>query len=365
MTTATSSFPVVPASFFGMPLGLTALGICWRHATALWGLPGAIGEGLIALGAALWALLLVLYGAKWLFHRTAAVAEIEHPVQCCFIALAGVVGSLVSIGAAPYSRAAALLLFAFGASWALIFALLRTGRLWQGGRPNESTTAALYLPLVGGGFVTGNAAAGLGLADWGQLAFGAAMLSWLAIESVLLQRLYTAPPMPPPLRLTLGVQMAPPAVGASSYLSVGSGAPDLFVHALIGYGLLQALLLLRLWPWLRKAGPGPGWWSFTFASASLPTAMIKLVAHGDGGAVALLAPWVFAAGNLAIAAIAAMTLVLLFQRRLLPAPQGATTAGLPAAGAPTAGTPTAGTPAAGTPAPTSAPAAAARGADRG
>jgi len=261
----------------------------------------------------------VLYLAKWLRNRQAAAAEIEHPVQCCFVVLAGVVGSLVSLGVAPYSRAAALGLLGFGAAWALGFALLRTGRLWQGGRQVESTTAALYLPLVGGGFVTGTAAAGLGLADWGQLTFGLAMFSWLAIESVLLHRLYTAPAMPPPLRLTLGVQMAPPAVGAVSYLSVGPGTPDLFVHAMIGYALLQAALMLRLLPWLRQAGPSPAWWSFSFACAALPTAMIKLVAHGETGAVAQLAPWVFAAGNLAIGAIAAMTLMLLWQRRLLPA----------------------------------------------
>jgi tellurite resistance protein len=317
--TATKPSPrLVPASFFGMPLGLTALGIGWRNAAAVWSVPAAIGETLIGVGSALWALLLVLYVAKWIRNRPAAAAEIEHPVQCCFVVLAGVVASLVSIGAAPYSRAAALLLFAFGATWAMGFALLRTGHLWQGGRQLETTTAALYLPLVGGGFVTGNAAASLGLADWGQLAFGVALFSWLAIESVLLQRLYLGAPMAPPLRLTLGVQMAPPAVGATSYLSVGGGAPDIFVHALIGYGILQALLMLRLWPWLRQAGASPAWWSFSFASASLPTAMIKLLAHGETGAVALLAPWVFAAGNLAIAALAAMTLRLLFQGRLLP-----------------------------------------------
>lgn len=322
---------LVPASFFGMPLGLTALGICWRNAAALWGLPAVVGESLIGVGGALWALLLVVYLHKWWRHRAAAAAEIAHPVQCCFVVLAGVVASLVSIGAAPYSRALAVGLFAFGAGWALVFALLRTGRLWQGARQLEMTTAALYLPLVGGGFVTGTAAAALGLADWGQLAFGAAAFSWLAIESVLLHRMYMGPAMTPPLRLTLGVQMAPPAVGATSYLSVGSGNPDFLAHALVGYGLLQALLLLRLWPWLRQAGPGPAWWSFSFASASLPTAMIKLVAHGDTGAVALLAPWVFAAGNAAIAAIAAMTAMLLFQGRLLPAAVPAPAPELPAA----------------------------------
>ena len=128
-----------------------------------------------------------------------------------------------------------------------------------------------------------SALASLGSPDAGQLAFGAALFSWLAIESVLLHRLYTLPEMPAPLRPTLGIQIAPPAVGAVAYLNVGGGQPDFVAHALIGYGLLQLLILAKLWPWLRAAGPSPGWWAFSFGLAALPTAAVKLVTHGDHG----------------------------------------------------------------------------------
>jgi tellurite resistance protein len=46
------------------------------------------------------------------------------------------------------------------------------------------------------------------------------MLSWLAIESVLLHGLYTVSELPAPLRPTLGIQLVPPAVGCSAYLSI-------------------------------------------------------------------------------------------------------------------------------------------------
>jgi tellurite resistance protein len=42
--------------------------------------------------------------------------------------------------------------------------------------------------------------------------------------------------MAPAMRPTLGVQLAPPAVGAVAYLGVTQGPPDIFAHALIGYG---------------------------------------------------------------------------------------------------------------------------------
>jgi hypothetical protein len=36
--------PVVPASFFGMVIGLAGLGTAWRWAHQVWGLPAVVGE---------------------------------------------------------------------------------------------------------------------------------------------------------------------------------------------------------------------------------------------------------------------------------------------------------------------------------
>lgn len=318
---------MIPASFFGMPLGLLALGIAWRNATKLWDVPPQIGLFLIWLGAVLWAVLFLVYIAKWIWRSATAKAEFEHPVQCCFVGLAGVVASLASIGLAPYVPDLGLGLLFLGAAWTLVFAFYRTGRLWMGDRSPETTTPVLYLPTVAGGLVTGSACAVLGHPDWGQLAFGGGFFAWLAIESVILHRLYTAPMMPAPMRPILGIQLAPPSVAAVAYLNVGGGGRDLFVYALLGYALLQALILLRLWPWLRQAGATPAWWAFSFGAAALPTAAIILATRGDTGPAAVLAPWLFAAANLVIIAIAIMTLWLMFSGRLIAAPAAPTPAG--------------------------------------
>ncbi len=191
-------------------------------------------------------MLVVLFALKWLVGRDEALAEAAHPVQCCFIGLAGVATMLVAGGLLPYARGAALALFAVGAVFTVAFAAWRTGGLWRGERDEAATTPVLYLPSVAGCFVTATIAAALGYADWGQLAFGAGLFSWLAIESVLVRRLYNATSLAGALRPTMGVQLAPPAVGAVAYISVMPGPPDLMAHALIGYGLLQALILLRM-----------------------------------------------------------------------------------------------------------------------
>jgi tellurite resistance protein len=311
---------LVPAGFFGMVLGLAGLGNAWRVAHRVWQLPSIVGEVLLLLATLVWLILVILYIAKWILAPEHAIAELKHPVQCCFVGLIGVTTLLVAAAVLPYSRLTAQILFAIGTLYTVAFSAWRTGGLWQGGRELAHTTAVLYLPTVAGSFVTAAVAAALGYPDWGQLAFGAGLFSWLAIESVLIHRLYTADALPLPIRPTIGIQLAPPTVGAIAYLSVTNGPPDLVVHALLGYGLLQALVLIRLLPWIREQPFSASYWGFTFGVTALAAAPLRLIERGETGPLALLAPYLFVIANLIIAVMALATLNLLLRGRLLPPP---------------------------------------------
>lgn len=310
--------PRVPASFFAMVLGLAGLANDWRAAHAVWALPAAIGEALYAIALLTWIAVAILYAFKWAIAPAVAKDEAGHAVQCCFIGLGGVATLLIAQGALPYSRMAAIALFLLGAAFTLAFGLWRTGILWRGDRDPASNTPVLYLPMVAGGFVTGTVATALGWQPWGELAFGAGFFAWLAIESVLLHRLYTASPLAPPLRPTLGIQLAPPAVGAVCYHSISGGHADLFAHMLIGYALLQALLLARMIRWIAEQPFGPSYWAFTFGATALAGAAIRLSIDSQGSAFASLAPVLFALANLIVLGIAGGTIRLLLLGRLLP-----------------------------------------------
>ncbi len=117
----------------------------------------------------------------------------------------------------------------------------------------------------------------------------------------------------------LGIQLAPAVVGGGSWMALTTGAPDVFAFLLLGYGLYQALLLLRLLPWIREQGFIPGYWAFSFGVAALPALAMRMVERGATGLVAGLAPLLFIAANLVFALLVAMTLALLGRGRLLPA----------------------------------------------
>jgi tellurite resistance protein len=319
------ALPQVPPSFFSMVLGLAGLANDWRAAHAAWSLPAVTAEILYAVAAVTWLLVATLYALKWVLAPAIAREEAGHAIQCCFIGLAGVATMLVAQGALPYSRPAAVGIFAVGAAFTMGFGLWRTGMLWQGDRDPATTTPVLYLPSVAGGFVTATVSAALGWRELAELAFGTALFSWLAIESVLLHRLYTAAPLAPALRPTLGIQLAPPAVAAACYLSIGAGHADLFVHMLAGYALLQAVILVRMWRWIREQPFGPSYWAFTFGSTALAGAAIRLSTEQRGGIFSILAPVLFVLANILVGAIATGTVALLLSGKLFPAHSPLTT----------------------------------------
>ena len=308
----------VPVSWFGIVLGVLALGSDWRAGAALWNLPREIGEAIVFVGIGIWAVLTATYAAKWAWHRDAARAEAAQPTQGLFIGLAPVSTMLVSMALLPYSRAAAIILFALGAAGSVAFLVWRQGCLWTGGRDPAATTPVLYLPAVAGNFVLATAAGALGWPALGQPFFGAGLFAWVALESVVLHRLLVTDALAVALRPTLGIQLAPPAVGLVAYLSITPGDPGLFAAMLFGHALVQGLILLRLLPWIRRQPFAPSYWALTFGVGTLSLAAERMAQRGMGGVAADLAPILFVAANAVIGSIAIGSIVQLARGKLLP-----------------------------------------------
>jgi tellurite resistance protein len=310
----------MPAAMFSIVLGMVGLGNDWRGAVPLWHVPGWIGELLMLLAGLIWTTLMAAYLGKWLYRTEEARAEVAHPVQCCFVSLAPISTMLMAIAVLPYSRPIAIAFFVVGAAGTLLFGVWRHGALWRGGRNVNTTTPVIYLPTVAGNFVTATVASALGWASWGGLFFGAGLFAWLASESVILQRLFNAEELPAPLRPTLGIQLAPPAVGLLALTSVIHDVPVLAATVLVGYAMLQSLLLLRLLPWIAQQAFGPGYWGFTFGLTALSLGTQRLAQRGDGMPFDALAQVFFAISNVATLGLFVASLATLVAGRFWPVP---------------------------------------------
>ncbi len=305
----------IPASFFGMVLGLSGLGQAWRIAAHLWQLPAQIGEGLLLLAGFVWAVLLLGYLAQVIRHFALVKAEFLHPVQGSTPALLGASTLLIVLAVLPYSLTAAWLLTIAGISWHLVFSLWHTGTLWQGGRDTLDTAPTLYLPTVAGNFTSAAALGALGHADWGWLFLGAGVFSWLALESLIIQRLWHPKTMPVAQRPLLGIQFAPPVVCAMASLLLMPDSTAPWLLMLWGYGLFQLLLGLRLGAWLGAQAFAPSYWAYTFGVAATTVSGLKLAAAGLPSAQWLAIP-IFIGANLFIGYLGFRTLQMLLRGQL-------------------------------------------------
>jgi tellurite resistance protein len=314
----TTSRAPVPVSFFSIPVGLLAFANTWHVGARLWHLPDEVAQAFTLMGLAAWAGLLALYARKWLAQRAEAVAELQHPLQSAFAALVPVASMLAAVALIPFSRDVATGVFVIALAAQLALGLGLNGRLWMGGRPPELVTPAIYLPSVAQSFVAAAASAAFGWHQLGLLFFGVGLLAWLALESLILQRAAVGTALPAPLRPLLGIQLAPAVVGGGSWLALTTGTPDAFAWLLLGYGLYQGLLLLRLLPWIREQAFVPAYWAFSFGTAALPSLAMRMAERGSTGLVAGLAPALFVMANGVFALLIAGTLRLLARGTLLP-----------------------------------------------
>ena len=305
----------LPASFFGMVLGLSGLGQAWRISVNLWGLPSAVGESLLLLSVLLWVTLLSVYIYQAIWHTETTRQEFLHPVQGSTPALLAVSTLLIVLAVLPYSRTLAWILAISGISWHLAFSLWHTGVLWQGGRNNLDTTPALYIPTVAGNFTSAAALGGLGHADWGWLFLGAGIFSWLALESHIVQRLWQLDALPVAQRPLLGIQFAPPAVCAMAWMSLAPGSSDHWLLMLWGYGLFQLLLGLRLGKWLGAQPFSPSYWAYTFGIAAATVCCLKLALVGVSSAQFLAIP-IFVVANIFIGYLSVRTALSFLSNRL-------------------------------------------------
>lgn len=309
----------MPVSFFGMAVGTLAWGHSWQAAAQVWPVPAVLVHLAMALGLSLWVLLLLAYARTWWRAPDAARAELKLPVPSAMVALVPVSTLLAAITLKTLAPPVAWTLLVAGLAAQLGLGLWLTGRFWQGARPPESINATVYLPAVAQNFVAAIASASFGWTTLASLFFGAGLFSWLALESMVLNRAATLTPLDAAQRPLQGLQLAPAVVGGLAYVGLTSGPPDLMAHMLLGYGLYQALLATRLLPWTLKSGFTPSYWAFSFGVMALATMALRMQVRAPDQALwPLLTPVLFVLANAVMATLLWRTLSLARQGRLFP-----------------------------------------------
>jgi tellurite resistance protein len=320
----------IPLNFFAVAFGLAGLAGTWVTAARQGRAPAAVGDVLLALAAAAWLLVTLLYARYALRTRGAFGADLADAVAAPFAALAVITPMLLAAqGVAPHAAVAGKVLVDVFLVLTVLLGGWLTGQWIYGPLELDRLHPGYFLPTVAGGLIASGCASAVGQRVLAQAMLGLGLICWLILGSMILARLFFRPALPALLAPTLAIEVAPAAVAGTAWFGLNGGRIDLPAALLAGYGLLMVVAQLRLLPLYRTLSFAPGTWAFAFSWAAVATVSLRWIDAGATGGRQALTVLVLAAVTALVGGIAART-VLAWQRGelrafapLVPAPAAA------------------------------------------
>lgn len=306
----------ITPNLFGIAYGLAGLAVGWRYAVQVGLAPALVSDILFVAAALAWLALLAGYVAQVPRRPGRWRAELTHPAFGPFVALVPIVGMLLAIGLLPGSPAAGRWLLGLFIAATIALAGWLTGQWIVEGLEPEQLHPGYVLPAVAGGLIAAIGAAQAGWPGLARVFFGLGLVSWLVLEAIIVSRLYLRGPLPAPLRPTLAIETAPPALAGLAYLAITHGRVDAVAFALAGYTLLTALVQVRLIGLYRRLPFTFGFWAFAFPYAAVATFTLHWIEYARPPGYGIWAWIVLLAISAFIAALAVRTVVVLARHGL-------------------------------------------------
>jgi tellurite resistance protein len=297
----------LPVALFASVMGLSGLALAWQRAHAYFGWPLWVSEMLGWTAMLSFVLLSIAYGVKAATSYAAVHAEFRHPVAGNLFGTALISMLLVPMLLAPYSMAAARLLWAAGAAGMTLFAWTIVSR-WLSVRQDPAhATPAWIVPVVG----LLDIPLAVPALQWPQVhgvmvfALSVGLFFAVPLLTLILSRLMFQPELPAAMQPALLIMVAPFSVGFSAYVAT-TGQVDGVAQALYMLMLFMLpVLMLRLRHFRRGCPFRLSWWAVSFplaASAGAGLRYAEYAQHPVADAIAMVL--------LAIASIAILGLLL-------------------------------------------------------
>ncbi len=268
----------LPVSFFSSVMGLAGLAIALQRAGDLWAPLYSFGLLVAFLAAAVFAVLVLLYGMKLMQYRSAVLEELSHPIKMSFGATISVSLVLLSVALIKLFPSVSYGLWALGASLHLLFTLyVLSSWIHKTHFEIQHISPAWFIPVVGNILVPVSGVAH-GSIEISWFFFSVGLLFWMVLFTIIIYRMIFHHPLPDKLLPTLFILIAPPAVGFISYVKLNNGI-DNFAHILYYSALFLTLLLFKELPRFIRLPFYLSWWAYSFPLAAMTVATLIMQAH--------------------------------------------------------------------------------------
>lgn len=305
----------IPLNTLSIPFGLAGLAGVWSVATEHLGLPRGFAEVLWVIAAVAWVWTIVAHTIRGRASGQSLVEQLRHPAQGPVGAAIPVIGMLLGAHLHGYWAIGGTVLVIASIAASVLFAAWMLS-FWLGGNLQlDAVHGAYLLPTVASAFIAATASASIGLPFLAIGAFAVGAFFWVVVFTVILARLAFRPALPAPLVPTMAILVAPPAVGGAAWLAMTGSVGGTVGVSLAGIGVLMVLVQIALIPRYRALPFSLGFWSFTFAYASVAGYAIDWLSAAAPAGWQLIAAVVLAAMTLFTGTIGVRSILLVADGR--------------------------------------------------
>jgi tellurite resistance protein len=310
-----SRLQYLPVSIFSIVLGLAGYVIATQRVFTYRAWGDAVPLALLAAVVAVYVGLLALYGLKMLRHRSAVAREFTHPVMLSFFPTISISMLLLSIAFLEVDMTASLVLWIAGAAIQFLFTVVVLSAWIRHTRFDiVHFSPAWFIPVVGTLLVP---VAGVehGAEDVSWLFFAIGIVFAMALFVIFVYRMFFHQPLHERHLPTLFIVIAPPAVGAISYVKL-AGAYDSFARILYFLAAFFVIFLVahvRLFSRLRFY---LSWWAYSFPLAAFTLATFLVGKETASSFYLDLATVLWAAVSVLVAGLVVRTLIAVGRREI-------------------------------------------------
>ena len=303
-----------PIMMFAIVMGLAGLTLVFEKISHVFYLPSIISTLMILLTLGVYTTVLFTYGKKILKHKEEVLKEFAHPIRINFFAAFSISTLLVSMVIHPYIKELAHILFIFGAVFHIFFTFY-TIKYWIDNNLEMShSNPAWFIPIVGN-LIVPIASHGFFNDSILYFYFAIGIFFWIVLFSIILNRIIFHQQFAPKFLPTLFILIAPPAVGFLSYVKL-TGGLDFFAHMLYSLALFFTILIFFMYKKFMNIKFFISWWAFTFPSAAMTIATIKMYELSDYWFYGLLAYLFMIATTVIVYYVAKQTIIHISKKEI-------------------------------------------------
>ena len=303
-----------PVTLFSSVMGMAGLSIAFQRYGGFFAPAHGIGVGLLALSAAMFLGISVVYSMKFLRFRQEVWTEWNHPIRANFFPAISIGLLLLSIASLELNRQVSMPLWLTGTVLHLFFTLMLISRWIIRNYEILHSNPTWFIPVVGNIIVP---VAGVEFAgkELSWFFFSIGLFFWLSLFTIVFYRIIFHHQLPQKFIPTLFILIAPPAVGFVSYIKL-TGSMDAGARVLLYIALFFVLLLASMARQFLQLKFFVSWWAYTFPMCAATIATILAARLLSSQPFVLLAGLLLAVSSVIIGIVFAKTLHALWQKKL-------------------------------------------------